>query len=133
MWRKLRALGVVQVLDGLVALPADARTREQLDWVADEVLDAGGEATVWLGHLGSAAQEHALATRMAQTVTDEYEQVIASAAVACGEPDAARRRILARLRRELRRVNQRDFFPPPQREAARRAVQELASTVEVAP
>jgi len=28
LWRKLRRLGVVQVLDGLVALPADARTKE---------------------------------------------------------------------------------------------------------
>ena len=67
VWRKLRRLGAVQVLDGLVALPADARTREQLEWLADDVLDAGGEATVWLCRLGSAAQERALATRMAET------------------------------------------------------------------
>jgi DNA-binding transcriptional regulator PaaX len=33
--RKLRALGVAQLADGLVALPADARTREQIDWVAE--------------------------------------------------------------------------------------------------
>ena len=56
-----RRLGVAQVLDGLVALPADARTREQLEWLADEVLEAGGEAWVWLGRLGSAAQERAMA------------------------------------------------------------------------
>ena len=30
-------LGVVQLADGLVALPADARTREQLEWLADDV------------------------------------------------------------------------------------------------
>src|SRR5436190_5024976 len=73
VWRKLRRLGAVQVLDGLVALPADARTREQLEWLADEVLDAGGEATVWLGRLVSAAQERALARRMAETVEADYD------------------------------------------------------------
>ena len=31
LWRKLRQLGAVQVLDGLAALPLDARNREQLD------------------------------------------------------------------------------------------------------
>src|SRR3954468_2411568 len=65
LWRKLRRLGAVQVVDGLVALPADARTREQLEWLADEVAAAGGESTIWLGTAGSAAQERALAQRMA--------------------------------------------------------------------
>ena len=39
---------------GLVALPADSRTREQVEWLADEVLEAGGEASVWLARPGSA-------------------------------------------------------------------------------
>src|SRR5256885_16858393 len=32
--------------------------------------------------------------------------------------------------RELRRVGQRDYFPPPEREAARAAVEALANVVE---
>ena len=44
LWRKLRRLGVAQLSDGLVALPADARTREQLEWIADDVVAAGGTA-----------------------------------------------------------------------------------------
>jgi hypothetical protein len=48
----LQRLGVVQLVDGLVALPADARTKEQLEWVADEVIEACGEATVSLGRPG---------------------------------------------------------------------------------
>jgi len=57
VWRKLRRLGVAQLGDGLVALPADARTRERLEWVAEEVTDHGGEAAVWLGRpLGDAAR-----------------------------------------------------------------------------
>src|SRR5207247_1011345 len=72
LWRKLRRLGAVQVLDGLAALPLDARNREQLEWLADEVVEAGGEATIWVGELSSAAQERALATRMAGAVAAGY-------------------------------------------------------------
>ena len=35
VWRKLERLGVARLGDGLVALPADARTREQMDWLAE--------------------------------------------------------------------------------------------------
>src|SRR5262249_54104107 len=48
IWRKLKRLGVAQLGDGLVGLPADARTREQLEWVAEDVTEAGGSAGVWL-------------------------------------------------------------------------------------
>ena len=36
LWRRLRRLGAAQLVDGLVALPHDARTREALEWLADE-------------------------------------------------------------------------------------------------
>jgi hypothetical protein len=130
VWRKLKRLGVAQLLDGLVALPADARTREQLEWIADEVIAAGGTATVWLGRPGSAAQQRALAATMSAAVADDYAAVLAGAEDAAAADEAERRRTLARLRRELHRIGQRDHFPPPQRETARRAVQRLGASVE---
>jgi hypothetical protein len=133
VWRKVRRLGTGQVVDGLVALPADARTREQMEWLADEVLEAGGEASVWLGRLGSAAQERALAARMSEAVAAEYRLIIDAASQARPETKVVRRRTLARLRRELRRVGARDFFPPPEAELARQAVAELGALVEAAP
>src|SRR6266536_6066984 len=72
LWRKLRRLGAAQLLDGLAALPLYARNREQLEWLADEVVEAGGDATIWIGELGSAAQERELATRMADGVAADY-------------------------------------------------------------
>lgn len=132
MWRKLKRLGVAQLLDGLVALPADARTREQLEWLADEVIEAGGTATVWLGRPGSAAQQRALAAAMSATVADDYAVVLAAADDAAGADEADRRRTLARLRRELHRIGLRDHFPPPERAAARRAVSALGAAVEAA-
>src|ERR687888_2439744 len=49
VWRRLERLGVARLGDGLVALPADARTREQLDWLAEEIVEAGGGALGWAG------------------------------------------------------------------------------------
>jgi len=126
VWRKLRRLGVVQLVDGLVALPADARTKEQLEWVAEEVLEAGGEATVWVGRPGSGGDERRLASRMAAAVAEEYRAVIADALGPGRGQVGVDRRTLARLQRELQRIDRRDFFPPPERDAAHTAVQRLA-------
>ncbi len=130
LWRKLRRLGAAQLQDGLVALPLDARTREQLEWLAEEVSEAGGEAAVWLAEPATAAQERALATRMAALVAKEYRVVLAAVEAARLQPEGPRRRTVARLRRELRRIGQRDYFPPSEREQARAAVAELASQLE---
>jgi hypothetical protein len=130
LWRKLRRLGAAQVLDGLAALPLDARTREQLEWLAEEVVEAGGEATIWIGELASATQERELAARMAEAVAADYGLLLADAEAARRDTPGSRRRTLGRLRRELRRIRARDYFPPPERELAQRALAELAALVE---
>src|SRR5947208_13266447 len=73
LWRKLRRLGAVQVLDSLVGLPLSSRTREQLEWLADEVIEAGGEASLWIAEAGSAAQERELIGRLSSTIAEEYQ------------------------------------------------------------
>jgi hypothetical protein len=133
LWRKLRRLGVAQLLDGLVALPLDSRTREQFEWLADEVLEAAGEATIWIAESASAAQERALASRMAEAIVLEYAALIEATMSSLDESPADARRRLRRLRRELQAIRRRDYFPPPEREAARRAVEELAQEVALTP
>jgi len=130
LWRGLRRLGVAQLLDGLVALPADSRTREQLEWLADSVVEAGGEASVWLGRPGSRAQERAIAQAMQASVAAQYAKVIDQARAASAAPLGSRKRTLGRLRRELRRIRRRDYFHAPEREQAAAAVEALASNVE---
>ena len=130
LWRKLRRLGAAQVLDGLVALPLDARNREQFEWLADEVVEAGGEATVWVGELASAAQERELTARMAEAVALEYRVLIDDVAAARAGQSGPQRRTLGRVRRELHRIRARDYFPPSERERAHQAVEELASLVK---
>jgi hypothetical protein len=120
LWRRLRRLGAVQLLDGLVALPLGPETREQLEWLADEVADAGGEASIWIAEPGSAAEARALEQRVNAAVAAEYR---AARAEAQGAHD---RRTVARLRRTLRAIRARDYFGAEGREEAERAVDALA-------
>ncbi len=132
LWRTLRRLGASQLLDGLVALPCDSRTREQLEWLAEEIVGAGGDATIWIAQPGSAAQERGLAQRMRAAVAADYEAVAQAAVDAETLERGPRKRTLARLRRELRRIRRRDYFPAPEREQAVAATDRLAGTLEEA-
>jgi hypothetical protein len=132
IWRNLKRLGVAQLGDGLVGLPADARTRERLEWVADDVLAAGGSASVWLARPASAAQERELAGQMAAARAAEYQAVTAQAQAARALDGRERDAVVRRLRGELRRITRRDFFPPVERDAAQQAVRALADLDQAA-
>jgi hypothetical protein len=130
LWRRLRSLGVAKLGDGLVALPLDSRTREQFEWFAEEVEQAGGEASIWLGRPGSAQQERDLIAAMREAISSEYRELIALAVVAEATPS---KRALAKLRRQLRKVRRRDYFPPPEREQAEVAVEAVAAALREVP
>jgi hypothetical protein len=130
LWRRLKRLGVAQVSDGLVALPADARTREQLEWAAGEVVDRGGAASIWLARPAAAGQERELAAAMAAERAAEYLELETAARRAVDDPPAERSRAVARLRRAIREVGRRDFFPPPERDRARAALRGLEQGTE---
>ncbi len=126
IWRKLKRLGVAQLGDGLVALPGDARTREHLDWIAEEIVESGGTATVWLAQPATLTQERELAAGMAAARSEEYRAVIDHAATSASGSEPDRVRTIRRLRDELRRIHRRDYFPPVERDTARLAVENLA-------
>jgi hypothetical protein len=126
VWRKLERLGVARLGDGLVGLPADTRNREQVDWLAQEIVEASGTATVWLATPGSIGQEREVAEAMRAARAAEYEALAGQALAAAGLGPGERARVASRLRAELRRIIRRDFFPPPQRELAQAAVDALA-------
>jgi hypothetical protein len=126
-------LGAVQLVDGLVALPLLPDTREQLECVADEVVEAGGEATVWLEDSATKAQDRAIAARISDAGAADYRAVIEAAARAAESDTTARRRALRRLRRALHRVDARAHFPRPEATEARAGVEQLAGLVEAAP
>jgi len=126
LWRKLKRLGVAQLSDGLVGLPADARTREQLERAAEEVEGAGGTAGVWLSRPSTKALECELTEAMNAALAAEYAEIAAQAQAALEVTGPEPLRLLRRLRGQMGRVERRDFFHPPERERARLALRELA-------
>jgi hypothetical protein len=130
LWRRLKRLGVAQIADGVVALPADARTRESLEWLADDVVAASGTAGLWVARPATLAQERELAAGMAAARSEEYRALTEQCheASAVGDP-TEQARALRRLRGEWRAIDRRDFFPPSERETAAAALRALSARV----
>lgn len=131
IWRRLRALGVAQLGDGVVALPEDARTREHLEWVADHVVEAGGTALLLRSQALSRQDERAMAQAMAHARAEEYRRLIdlASQTGAVITTPSEATRALTRMRKELRVIQRRDYFPPPERDVAGAAVERFTDIV----
>ncbi len=119
VWRKLKELGVAQVGDGLVALPADARTIEHLEWVAATVLEADGDAIVWKATPTTRRNSRDMAEQMSSARTEEYREILVEVQ-ALAQP--AEPRTVARLRRSWRKVDRRDYFRSALRDEARLAI-----------
>ncbi len=74
----------------------------------------------------SARDEQLLVTQLQQARAEEYRSLLTEAEQLGADPATDRARTLTRLRRELRRIRRRDYFPPPEEELARHAVESLA-------
>src|SRR5262249_56699744 len=118
---------------GVAAKLAAARTRGQLEWLADEVIEAGGQAGVWLARPSTAHQERELAAQSAAARAIEYTELASAATSAIDLNASARTSALRRLRGQWRQIAHRDFFPPPERERAASALPALSSTTEQVP
>ncbi len=133
VWRKLKTLGALYLQDGVAALPEDAVTREQLEWLQLRVREAGGEATLWEARPGTVAEEGDLVEDFRSSREEAYRSIIAEAdrirrKAGLGGGDALLEQ-LGKLEREFRAERRRDYFRSPLRteaaaalKAARRAV-----------
>jgi len=127
LWRALRRLGALIVSDGLAALPAQPRTIEHMQWLASGLAERGGSGSVWVARPSTRREGEALAAQSREAVDGEYRGLISEIGAAQSERDAARRRTIARLRRQLRAIEGRDFFGAGAAARARRALEELAA------
>jgi hypothetical protein len=131
VWRKLRRLGIAQIVDGLVAVPESVTNLEQMGWVANDVLDAGGEATLWTADLTSAKQERELIARLNGEVSEAYRVFIASISAVDGGAVPLGRRQYDRFSRELREIVRRDHLGATGRDRAERALKRLSRTLAI--
>lgn len=127
VWRRLKRLGVAQIGDGLVGLPFDATTKESLEWVANMIEESGGRATIWIATPTIRRFGRDLARELAEQRAEEYQELIERARKAGESPD---RRSVRSLQAQLRRIERRDHFPPPDRAEAREMIKRLEDPEE---
>jgi hypothetical protein len=118
VWRKLRDLGALYLQDGVAALPEDAVTREQLEWLQLRVREAGGEATLWEARPGTMAEEAELVEAFRSSREEAYKAIIAEVErlrrkAQMGGGDLSEQ--LRKLEREFRSERRRDYFRSPLR------------------
>jgi hypothetical protein len=128
-------------------LPADAKTREAGEWLAEEIEEQGGTAWVWEA-AGSAAQDRALIDLFRRDADGRYAEIAASAVgirtAALKGPRRGRQRgrgkdadalghalrQLRGLERALRLEARRDYFRAAGRAAAAAAVADALARLE---
>lgn len=126
VWRKLKALGALYLQDGVAALPADAETREQLEWLQLRIREAEGEATLWEAQPNTLAESKELIEAFRSSREAGYEDLIAKAgrirhkAVLGGGEGLLEE--LGKLEREFRAERRRDYFRSPLRKEAAAAL-----------
>ncbi len=129
VWRKLKALGALYLQDGVAALPEDAVTREQLEWLRLRVREAGGEATLWEAVPNTVAEDRTLVERFRADREEAYGALIEAAErlgrnAAPGADGTAPFEELEKLEREFRAERRRDYFRSPLRDVAAEALRE---------
>jgi hypothetical protein len=128
LWRAIRRLGALQLGDGLVALPTSVRNLEHVQWMASDIVERGGTATVWHARTDTRRDHDAQVAAMRASTDEEFRAVLeeARAVDVEGLPSTERRRMVRRLRGQLRRIGLRDHYAAPSGPQAREAVDDLA-------
>jgi len=132
VWRRLKRLGATVLHDAVWLLPADAKSREAFEWLAEEIEEQGGTAFVWEATSFGSAQDHTIAAQFRAEADERYAAIAESAAalrrLATRRRSARRarldqaRRQLAGLERALRLEARRDHFRAPGRRVAEEAL-----------
>lgn len=76
VWRKLKRLGAILLHDAVWVLPETAQTKEQFQWLADEIREMDGEFTLWRSQLLFADQDEGLVQRFKAAVEEAYQEIL---------------------------------------------------------
>jgi hypothetical protein len=79
VWRRLKRLGAILLNDSLWVLPADANTREALEWLAQEIEEQGGTAWVFEAASLSPEQDRRIVEQFRREADARYQEIGATA------------------------------------------------------
>lgn len=102
VWRKLKKLGAIPLQDAVWVLPSTPQTLEQFRWLAAEITEMNGEASLWESrHLLDGHDEQLIKQFEAQ-VEGPYRQILV--ALQGRKPD------LVALSRQYQQALAQDYF-----------------------
>jgi hypothetical protein len=128
--RRLQQLGAVALKNSVYVLPASEETLEDFQWLAREIVDDGGEATVCESAFVEGMTDDGM-RRLFRDASDEEYRAIAHDARAASQVDGPPPAELARLKQRLSEAQRVDFFDARARRDADDAVGELERALQL--
>ena len=130
-WRRLQRAGAVLLKNSAYVLPASAETREDLEWIKQEIVSSGGQAMMLVARAPDAATEDEIVAAFRAARSRDFEELTADAGKLMRlarqrSAGSAGRELTQRLRRLRERFEERaaiDFGKAPGRD-------ELAALLE---
>lgn len=133
VWRRLQGIGAVAVKSTVYALPANAETQEDFEWLLKEIVEGGGEAMVCEARLIDGLSDGQARALFDAARDDDYADIskearaLASRLAVTGADDEGTelRSLAKRLRKRLADVAAIDFFGATGRLSAESLVAEI--------
>jgi len=135
VWRRLRRIGAAMVHDGLWVLPSDAKTREDSEWLAEEIEERGGTVMLWEARSLPRAHDSTVILKFRAEAAARYAAIakVAQKLARAGKRRASSARSVEKamqqlrgLERTLRLERRRDYFRAPGRRDAEESVEAAA-------
>ena len=129
-WRRLQRVGAVQIHGSGYVLPSTAETREDLEWIAEEIVGHGGQATLFVAETTEARARDEMVDAFRRPRAKEYDEIRAEAESARSTGKNGHDSLAVKLRERLAAVRAVDFFAAPGRDEAEEAVASLERNEE---
>jgi hypothetical protein len=132
-WRRLQRAGAVLLNNSAYVLPASVETREDLEWIKQEIVSSGGQAMVLAARAPDAATEDEIVDAFRAARSRDFEELIADAGklMRLARQRSARttgRKLTQRLRRLRERFEEKaaiDFMKAPGRDEVAALLEQL--------
>ena len=129
IWRRLNALGAVQIKNSIYVLPANAQSQEQLTWMGKETDEQGGESLIIAnGNLLNIADTQ-VAAAFTKARDEDYGALSEEIRAVVAEPDSQERlAALRKFEKRLEAIRAIDFFPSGKGAALQKMIDEAQPT-----
>src|SRR5690349_4696047 len=143
MWRRLQKIGAVAVKNAVYVLPRSDQSSEDFHWVAREIMEAGGDASVCEATFIEGITTNELIELFQEARSSDYGELMEEIKELKDELKTAQKAgeawasgmigRVSRLRQRLTEIQTIDFFSTKAGKQAETAVTEIEGTIRKAP